>query len=411
MPITRPWSLHRVNFPMSQFAGLHQELQRQEGYPVVGSTTPQYFPEQNARANPATLVKYLTASEFLAEMHYQDETGKHQAIQPHWQRVADYAAQHSPDPNRPFVLVQDLPLDSLSLEHAPEERELIEEYSKRSTDFPPIYISLTDYQLLQDPSARPKVKNGNHRVVAAKRRGDTVIDAVMTQETWRNLQKLQSKPRRNPDERFRETERQLRLENTFENRVNFLRMRLQRGDISADRVEAAAEIGNPEAQAIYTPTGTVGLDWAISVLADYVPLKPIMLQIVLHSLESFPEDESARRYITRTFSHPKFNFSALPSMNIQGANERFIESAQAQIRDLLRCGMGPVEGTLTNWRHFDRIRPMVTAIRNIWFLSDQVVPESGRYIATERAYGIINLLNSPEEREWQRQFITGHLLS
>jgi hypothetical protein len=406
----RPWSLHRVNFPMSQFVELRQELQRQEGYPLVGSTSPGYFPE-NTRPNPATLVKYLTAQEFLAEMNYQDETGKHRAIQPHWQRIADYAVKQSPDPNRPFVQVQNLPLNSLSLEHAPEERELIEEYAGRSTEFPPIYIGLTDYQLLQDPNARPKVKNGNHRVVAAKRRGDTVIDAIMTQETWRNLQKLESRPKRNPDERFRKAERQLRLDNTFENRVNFLRMRLRIGDISADRVEAAAEIGSPEAQAIYPPTGVVGIDWAISVLADYVPLKPIMIPVVLHSLEAFQDNEHATRYITRSFNHPRHDFSALPAIPTQGATVRFIEAAQAQIRDLLRFSVGPTEGTTPNWMLFDRIQPMIMAIRNVWFLSNQVVTGPLGFTAAERAFAIIEALgDSPEERKWQRQFIINCLL-
>lgn len=141
-----------------------------------------------SRRNPAMLVKYLTAQEFLDEINLQDMTGKHRAVQEHWQRVAEYAIKKCGNPARPFVLVQDLPLDILSLEHAPENHELIAEYAGRSTPFPPLYVSLTDYQLSQDPTAKPKVKNGNHRVMAAKRRGDTIIDAMMTQETWKNIQ-------------------------------------------------------------------------------------------------------------------------------------------------------------------------------------------------------------------------------
>jgi len=370
--------------------------------------------QSDLRCNPASLVKYLTAKEFLDEMNYQDLTGKHRTVQPYWQRIADYAVKQSPDPNKPFILVQDLPLNNLSSEHAPEERELIEEYSQRSTDFPPIYVSLTDYQLSQDPAAQPKVKNGNHRVVAAQRRGNTVIDAIMTQETWRNIQKLGL--RKNPDEQFRNIERQLRLHDTFENRVQLLRMRLRIGDISADRVEAAAEIGSLEAQEIYKPTGVVGMDWAISTLADHLPLKPIMEKIVLHSLASYDNvEERAKRYIVGTFTNPKFDFSSQLDRFFTAGNiirlarpGDFIEATVSHIKQLLRAG-------IADFARYDQAHYLATAIRNVWFLSN-IVESHQRGTAIEVAYSASNLaINGSAsmaeiEAEWQRQFIVECLL-
>ena len=367
--------------------------------------------------NPASLDKYLTAQEFLEEMNYQDETGKHRAVQPHWQKVAEYAK--ATDPNRPFVLVRGLSLDALSLEHAPEDRELVSEYAGRSTDFPPIYVSLTDYQLAQDPSARPKVKNGNHRVVAAKRRGDTLIDAMMTQETWKNVQKSGFK--RNPDEELRDAERKLRADDTFENRVNFLRMRLRVGQISADRVEAASEIGSPEAQAIYTPTGrrrrVVGMDWAIIILADHVPLKPLMEQVVLHALEGFTDNDAALRYIRNTFINLKYDLSTRMGPT-DGRAERFLHATTEEIRNQLALQAQSPGTILTDWGIYDQARLLANAVRNVWSLSNLVIPEHQRARAADIACRILALClrdqDRPgphhEESEWQRLFIIEHLL-
>lgn len=407
----QPWSLHRVNFPMEQFDELRRELQRQEGYPVISWDEHREAVGGSNQRNPVSLVKYLTAKEFVDEMNYQDLTGKHRAVQPYWQRIADYAVKQSPDPNRPFVQVQDFPLNNLSWEHAPEDRELIEEYSQRSTEFPPIYVSLTDYQLAQDPAAQPKVKNGNHRVVAAHRRGDTVIDAIMTQETWRNIQKLGL--RKNPDEKLRQAERQLQLENTFENRVTYLRMRLRAGEISAERVEAAAEIGSLEAQTIFQPTGLVGVDWAINILADYIPLKPMVKQIVLHILASYQNDE-ATRYVMGTFANPKFDFSSQLDLFFTTGNVTrlphpggFIEATVWHITHLLRDDLVfPQDNT-----QHDRSYYLATAVRNIWFLSNQIETGSRRGLAAEVAYTTLNLMHPTfQEAESQRQFIIECLL-
>jgi len=133
---------------------------------------------------------FLTAEEFINEMNHQDIAGKHGATQTMWRIVADYASQHSVDPLRPFVLVLDLPINCLEAEHAPEHQQLVLDYAQQKTKFPPIFVALTNYQLSVDPLAGPKVKNGNHRVEAARLRGDTTIDAIMTRETWENVRKL-----------------------------------------------------------------------------------------------------------------------------------------------------------------------------------------------------------------------------
>lgn len=387
----------------SDYCKFHDKLRKD----IENRTTP-----PGPSRNPATLVKYLTAQEFLDEMNYQDTTGKHRAIQPHWQIVADHAVKKASDPTRPFVLVQDLPLDILSLEHAPEDRDLIADYAGRSTEFPPIYVSLTDYQLSQDPAAKPKVKNGNHRVVAANRRGDAIIDAIMTQETWKNIQTLLGLRRRNPDEQYRDAERKLRADDTFENRVNFLRMRLRVGEISADRVEAAAEIGSPEAQAIYTPSGVVGMDWAISILADHVPLKPLMEQAALHALEGFTDNDAALRYIRKTFINPKYDFSARMGPTDARA-ERFVHATTEEIRNQLALQARSPGTTLTDWGVYDRARQLATAVKDVWSLSNVVVPEHQRTRASDIAYRIIALCHGGHdqaESNWQRDFIIDCLL-
>lgn len=136
-----------------------------------------------------TLKRYLTAEEFIQEMDDQDIRGKHGTIQPHWETVANYAVANAVDPSLPpFVLVRDIPITWLVLEHLPESSQRAEDYSRLDSAFPPVYISLSSYQLHIDPTARPQVKNGNHRVVAARIKGDKVIDAIMDQDTWNNLQ-------------------------------------------------------------------------------------------------------------------------------------------------------------------------------------------------------------------------------
>jgi hypothetical protein len=368
--------------------------------------------------NPASLIQYLTGPEFVEMMKWQDIYGKHGAAQPYWQRIADYAAQQAKDPTRLFVLVQDVPLSWLSLEHAPENRELISQYANKKSEFPPIYISLTDHQLSQDPNSKPKVKNGNHRVTAARRRGDTSIEAVMTLETWSNIQSTDF--RKNPDETFRKLERELQRNDTFENRVRFLGERMRTGAISSDRVEAAAEIGCKEAQEFFKPTGVVGTDWAISVLADHLPLRPIMEQIVMHAVETFLRDAKAEdpqitiSYVRKTFANPRFNSLPLEAMLTSspgslGRAGRFIDAASQHLRDLLNVD-------ITDWVVYDRITPLVTAVRRVWFLPPNLISENqqGQMSDDESvviAYGILALVgNTPSEVEWQRQLLIRYLL-
>jgi len=433
--VSRAYRALCIKFPHYSVGISHQYSLRHEAlygcivcgrFPMaMGSEYCVFHERQQKKAepqrNPASLVQYLTGPEFVEMMKWQDIYGKHGAAQPYWQKIADYATQQAQDPTRLFVLAQDVPLSWLSLEHVPEDRELISQYASRKSEFPPIYISLTSYQLSKDPNAKPKVKNGNHRVAAAHRRGDTSIEAVMTLETWNNIQ---SGFQRNPDETFRKLERELQRNDTFENRVRFLGERMRTGAISSDRVEAAAEIGCKEAQEFFKPTGVVGTDWAISVLADHLPLRPIMEQIVLHAVETFLQDVKAAgattkpitaiSYIRKTFANPRFNSLPLEAMSTSspgslGETGRFVYAASQEVRNLLNID-------IPNWTVYDRINPLVTAVRRVWFLPSNLISENqqGQMSDDEAvviSYGILALVgNTPSEVEWQRQLLIRYLL-
>jgi len=140
---------------------------------------------------PATFTKEITAQEFYEEMHHQDITGKHGTIQAKWLEVVNFELQNEENfENRasPFILVGGLPIKWLEQEHDPNFPGLAYDYARRTTEAPPIYVKLGSFRLKNEGSyARPRIVNGNHRVVAAKLKGKTTIDALMTYETWRNI--------------------------------------------------------------------------------------------------------------------------------------------------------------------------------------------------------------------------------
>ena len=104
--------------------------------------------------------------------------------------------------DEPHVRVR-VPIQHLNMQHDPskkfghpdswsppsEQRIAREkEYAKRRTPFPPIYASSSETanQRRQKRGHRPTlfVDNGNHRVAAAIRRGDTHINAHVTKSDW-----------------------------------------------------------------------------------------------------------------------------------------------------------------------------------------------------------------------------------
>jgi len=74
-------------------------------------------------------------------------------------------------------------------------------------------------------------------------------------------------PRLNPDDSFRRIERAVKQTGTKEEKVALLVERLRNGQVSPDRVECAAELGNEVAEAIFPTTKTArGYDTMVSLL-------------------------------------------------------------------------------------------------------------------------------------------------
>jgi hypothetical protein len=141
---------------------------------------------------PATFLRNVTAQEFLEEMDRQDITGKHGTRQEKWRTVVDFESRNPENSEyiTPFVLIGDLPIEWLEPEHEPNFPSRVHEYAMRKTPFPPINVKLGAFRLGNEgEAARPKIVNGNHRVTAAKQRGDTAINALMSRETWKNIQR------------------------------------------------------------------------------------------------------------------------------------------------------------------------------------------------------------------------------
>jgi hypothetical protein len=139
------------------------------------------------RRNPAIALRQISGREFVELMSQQDIEGKHGKVFGDYQTAANYAERIKIYPSRePFVYISDLPLKYLQLGHLPEEPRRVEAYAELTTPPPPIYVGYSDYMIRK--GLKPQVNNGNHRVVAARMRGDAVIDAIMTQESWKNIQ-------------------------------------------------------------------------------------------------------------------------------------------------------------------------------------------------------------------------------
>jgi len=141
---------------------------------------------ERRRRNPAVPIQKLTTEEFIDEMNRQDLAGKHGKTQSKWEIVANYEQRRSTDKDRPFILIHHLPIRWLEMGHE-IDLELAESYEQLETLAPPIFVRLSSFRLARDPSALPVIENGHHRVEAAKRRGETVINAIVSQETWKNI--------------------------------------------------------------------------------------------------------------------------------------------------------------------------------------------------------------------------------
>lgn len=267
--------------------------------------------------------------------------------------------------------------------------------------------------------------------------------------------------RRNADEDFRRIQRERLAADTLENRTKHLLARLRVGDITMDRVEAASEIGCPEAQIIVSPSGVVGWDWAIAVLAEHFSLRNFVAEAVLHVLETFynrrlivetcPRYDSGLRqlmevetllgwepswhagaksnlkleplikYISQTFSNSKFDFSRyLRNLPREGQDRRFMDRTTQHIRDL----MGQHTPELLQLWGFTEVNRFLTAVRNVWLLPPSPVQSvTDQTSVGDRAYEAINALSytwttpieaarelAAQEAEWQRQHIIEWLL-
>jgi len=141
----------------------------------------------------AVPVRYLSAEEFIEEMDRQDLAGKHGRTQEKWRITANYVKNRAEDKEKPFVLVDYLPIKWLELGHEIDP-ELAETYEQLETKAPPIFVRLSPFRLERDPDARPIVENGNHRVAVAMRQGKTLINAIMSRETWRIIRLMKENP-------------------------------------------------------------------------------------------------------------------------------------------------------------------------------------------------------------------------
>ena len=146
------------------------------------------------RYNPTQIVDFITGDQFKREMLRQDAGGKHSdpnyVSQPiDWDLVISHAEGKSK--GLPFVHVTGLPIEFLKLSHDPDIPSRVRQYSLKTTPYPPIFVSLTNYAIERDKvdnrPIRILVRNGNHRVAAALLRGDTSVDAYMNLETLRNI--------------------------------------------------------------------------------------------------------------------------------------------------------------------------------------------------------------------------------
>jgi len=148
------------------------------------------------------VVGSLTERQFVSLMESQDESGKHGILDtssPHdWDRVANYASEmqilYASSFEKPFLILDRVPLQRLCLGHPPENPELIQQYGATPGEFPPVYVSLPKirYEKIVSYQLPPHaiVINGNHRLKAAQRRRDKNIPAIVNQETWHFYQKL-----------------------------------------------------------------------------------------------------------------------------------------------------------------------------------------------------------------------------
>jgi len=213
--------------------------------------------------------------------------------------------------------------------------------------------------------------------------------------------------RHNPDEDYRHIERLTRSDDSLENRVRLLAKRLQIGNISLDRVEAAAVLGSPEASSI-TPVSSImsrhtcginDMPWAINVLTDHLPLRPFIARAVLHAIQEFCKVSGGSQvltYVTSTFADPRY----IVSRRSPHPEGRLIGETLASITELFR---GNSEGKINN---------LVTAIRNTWYFSGQIPEPEWRWEASDRAYATL-LLVSERVRQldpWQHQYLIDSLL-
>jgi len=142
-------------------------------------------------ASPVKLLKKnITRSEVIQRENKLNSKGKHE------KNPLLYTEKSVQIPNGKFVLIE-TPINLLNHEHdvkdpdyiepSDKSKKLINDYSKRKTKIPPILLS---------SSGRHKkafVANGNHRVVAALKRGQNKINAYMAEDQFNKwMEKLKS---------------------------------------------------------------------------------------------------------------------------------------------------------------------------------------------------------------------------